>query len=285
MPKSGISFQRLVDRAAFLTKRATGWGVWPDFVILGGAKCASSAFYTNLVQHPLIHEARRKEVHYYDTKFHQGPKWYRANFPSRAARWWKTSLRGLAFSTGEASPYYLFHPHAPRRMRQVAPQTKLIAILREPASRAFSHYKHMLRDGRETLEFDAAVEQEAERLAGEREKLMADETYAANRFRFFSYQARGIYVDQLAAWAEHFPREQILVLQSEAYRRDPLGVTNRTLDFLGIPHWDGFVFERHNVGGYKDSMSDATREKLRAYFKPHNERLWNWLGERWDWDD
>lgn len=284
MPSTDPPVRRLVNRLAFLSKCATGMGVWPDFVIIGGTKCATSAFYENLVQHPHVHKARRKEVHYFDTKFQQGTWWYRANFPSRPARWWTHGLRGQPWQTGEATPYYLFHPHAPRRLREKLPDAKLVALLREPVARAYSHYQHMLRDGRETLSFEDAIAQEAERLEGEREKMLADESYRAPRFRIFSYKARGLYVDQLEAWAKHFPRERLLVLQTEAYQREPQKVMARTLEFLGLEKWDGFVHEQHNVGGYKESIGEKVRDELRAYFKPHNERLWKWLGEEWDWD-
>jgi len=47
--------------------------------------------------------------------------------------------------TGEATPYYIFHPTAPRRMAKVLPNVKLITLLRNPVDRAYSHYNHMLR--------------------------------------------------------------------------------------------------------------------------------------------
>jgi hypothetical protein len=70
----------------------------------------------------------------------------------------------------------------------------------------------------------------------------------------------------------------------ETLMREPQATLDRVMDFLELPRWAGFAMKSENVGGYKETMCDATRERLHAYFRPHNERLWKWLGERWDWD-
>lgn len=57
----------------------------------------------------------------------------------------------------------------------------------------------------------------------------------------------------------------------------------RVLEFLELRNWEDFEHKPENVGGYSESMDAKTTERLRAYFRPHNERLWEWLGERWDW--
>src|SRR5439155_957892 len=118
--------------------------------------------------------------------------------------------------TGEASPYYLFHPRVPKRVRELLPSVKLIVLLRNPCDRAYSHYHHEVRLGVEALPFEAAIEREGERLRGEPEKLLASDTYYSFNHQHYSYLARGVYIDQLLAWrGDLFPKEQLLILRSE----------------------------------------------------------------------
>ena len=92
--------------------------------------------------------------------------------------------------TGEATPYYIFHPTAPNCIAKVLPNVKLITLIRNPVDRAYSHYNHMVRVGREPLPFEEAIEHEAERLAGEEEKIIADPRYSTFNHLHYSYLAR-----------------------------------------------------------------------------------------------
>lgn len=141
----------------------------------------------------------------------------------------------------------------------------------------------MRRLGVEPLSFDKAIEAEEGRIGGEREKILANSNYVSYHFRVYSYRARGVYVDQLDAWTQAFPRKQLLVLQTEAFQRDPKEVIKRTAEFLELSPWDGYDYKAENRGSYSEQMSSDTRDQLRAFYRPHNERLWKWLGETWDW--
>jgi len=119
--------------------------------------------------------------------------------------------------TGEASPYYLFHPHAPRRMVETVPRARLITLLRNPVDRAYSHYQMIVRFGREPLTFEEALAAEQARLSGEVSKMLADERYQSFPHQYLSYLSRGIYVDQLMHWSKFFSDDQMLVLKSEDF--------------------------------------------------------------------
>src|SRR5215210_506392 len=173
-------------------------GVLPDFLILGTEKGGTSTLYWTLCQHPLIEPATKKEVHFFDSRkwFEKDVRWYRSQFPALPPG------DGPKTVTGEASPYYLLHPHTPRRAFVTVPEAKLIALLRNPVDRAYSAYRHKVRRGQETLSFEEALEEEEERTVGELGKMLADETYRSRAYPLYSYQARGIYVDQLIRWHE-----------------------------------------------------------------------------------
>ena len=176
--------------------------VLPDFLVIGVMKGGTTSFFNYLAQHPQINPPFRKEIKFFDIHYLQGLGWYRAHFPTR----FKMKSGML---TGEATPYYIFHPAAPERVAKVLPNVKLIALLRNPVDRAYSHYNHMLRVGREPLPFEEAITREAERLDGEAEKIVANLRYSTFKHLHYSYLARGRYIEQLEKWFALFPRERI----------------------------------------------------------------------------
>src|SRR5690606_6006810 len=106
---------------------------------------------------------------YFDINYLRGPRWYRAHFPlqrpSRGPR------RTIAF---ESSGYYSHHPLAPARIGQDLPGVQLVMMVRDPAERAFSAYKHAVARCLETESFPRALELEQQRLEGEIEKMTVD---------------------------------------------------------------------------------------------------------------
>lgn len=256
--------------------------VLPDFIIIGGQRCGTTSLYYNLVRHPCIAPAFQKEAHFFDVNFNRGLSWYRSLFPTSIYRYYVERMRGRAFSTGEASPYYIFHPHAPKRIFDALPHVKLIAILRNPVDRAYSHYSARVRRGIETFSFRDAIEREEERLGGELERILEDESYYSPRHRLFSYLSRGIYIDQLRRWMDLFPREQFLILKSADFFADPQAVLNRVTDFLDLSTWETGDLGRYNVGKYTE-MGAEMRSRLVEYFEPHNQRLYKYLGVDFGW--
>ncbi|MCW3992275.1 MAG: sulfotransferase domain-containing protein [Candidatus Bathyarchaeota archaeon] len=256
--------------------------VLPDFIIIGGQRCGTTSLYNNLVRHPCIAPAFRKEAHFFDVYFDRGISWYRSLFPTSIYRYYAERMRGGGFATGEASPYYIFHPHAPKRVFDALPRVKLIAILRNPVDRSYSHYSARVRRGVETLSFRDAIEREEERLRGELERILEDENYYSPNHRLFSYLSRGVYVDQLRRWMGLFPREQLLILKSEDFLADPQAELNRVTDFLDLPNWETGGLGRYNVGRYPEMGADM-RRRLVEYFEPHNQRLYKYLGVDFGW--
>ncbi|MGH7963931.1 MAG: sulfotransferase domain-containing protein [Candidatus Binatia bacterium] len=257
----------------------------PDFIIIGAQRCGTTSLHRYLTEHPCIAPAFRKEVHFFDKNFPKGPAWYREHFPSRLYKHYLKKVHGREMITGEASVYYMFHPLPAERVAQLLPRVKLIALLRNPVDRAYSHYHHEARKGRETLPFEEAVEKEQERLGGEREKILAsDGKYESFPYRRYSYLARGAYAEQLQQWLRWFPVEQILLLRSEDFNRDPATVLAHTLRFLGVPDdWRPQDYPKYNSAAYSP-MAPATRNRLRAYFAPHNHRLQELTGRNFGWD-
>ena len=254
-------------------------GSLPDFLIIGTQKGGTTLLYYLLCQHPRIEPAAEKEVHYFDTpKFQKGEDWYRSNFPP------PSSESGQKVITGEASPYYLFHPLTPKRAAHLLPNARLIALLRNPVDRAYSDYQNRLREGIEFLSFEEAIEAEEERIKGEKEQILSEEGYFSPNHRRYSYLTRGIYVDQLEDWHEHFQKDQLLVIKTEDFFSHPESSYNDVLKFLGIPEWKPEIISPslRNEGKYAP-MNPETRSKLEKYFEPHNQRLYEYLGSDFGW--
>jgi hypothetical protein len=260
-------------------------GSLPEFLIIGEAKTGTTFLYYLLTRHPYVEPAATKEVHYLDRplkSFQNNISWYRSQFPPPA---WKEGRRVI---TGEASPYYMYHPHAARRASEIVPEARIIALLRNPVDRAYSEYQHKVRTGREDLSFEKAVENEEERIRGQRERLLANERVVSPNLRNFSYLARGVYVDQLLEWERYFGRERMLVLSSEELFDAPMETLKRVMEFLELPEWEPEDLDslstpdsRHEAD--YESMTPETREQLKSYFATHNQRLYDFLGEDFGW--
>ncbi|MGF1472416.1 MAG: sulfotransferase domain-containing protein [Rubrobacteraceae bacterium] len=253
-------------------------GSLPEVLVIGTQKGGTTSFYNSVLsKHSHFMAAAKKEIHYFDTpKFSKGIEWYRSNFPPPI---WKDGRKVI---TGEASPYYMFHPLAARRAASTVPYAKLIVLLRNPVDRAHSDYQHKVRAGNEHLDFEQAIEAEEKRIRGEKEKMMADGDYISRNYRRYSYLSRGIYVDQLIEWHKYFPQDQCLILKSEAFFEDPGTTAKLVFDFLDLPEEEVDVEEILNKGTYSP-MNPDTRQRLEDYFEPHNQRLYEYLGVDFGW--
>ncbi|PID58312.1 sulfotransferase [candidate division KSB3 bacterium] len=254
----------------------------PDFVIIGAQKCGTTFLHQLLQKHPCVRAAPGKAVHYFDCHFQEGMNWYRAHFPYRMEKVYEQYLKKRPMLTGESSPYYLFHPHAARRMAATVPNVKLIALLRNPVDRAYSHYNHERRKGREELSFEEAIAAEEQRLDGERDKMLEDQSYESVHHLRHSYVQRGIYVDQLQAFAEVFESTRFFIIHSEELYEQPLQVFGELLEFLDLPPWVPGDIRPVHVGSYQ-TMNAETRKQLQEFFEPHNQRLYSYLGRDFGW--
>jgi hypothetical protein len=243
----------------------------PDFLILGAQKAGTTALYAYLRWHPQITGPSFKEVSFFDRHYAHGEQWYRAHMPAR-----RRSL------VGEASPSYLFHPLAPQRVASMLPDARLIALLRNPVDRAFSHYQHEVALGREPLSFEDAIDREEERMRGEVDRMLRDPSYFSHAWWNYTYVARGRYAEQLERWFARFPRERLLVLFTEELAADTAGTYRRVLDFLGAGAHDLESYPRIFEREY-EQMPPQTRARLERLFEEPNRQLGALLNRQLPW--
>jgi hypothetical protein len=236
-----------------------------------------------------------KELHYFNRWYDRSLEWYMGNFAGATTQ----------KVVGEATPEYMHAYGAIRRMAEVIPEAKLIASLRNPVDRAYSHYLKERGWIWEPLEFADAIAAEPDRLAHATE---------VRRDRY-AYLDKGRYLPQLQRVCEHFPRSSLLVVIFEDLRADPEGTFRRIFEFLDVD--PSFVPPdlRTRVGSHKSlrsrrfhralsrlprssarralekmnirssdppPMDPAVRARLVEGYAEHNAALASWLGRNLD---
>lgn len=233
----------------------------------------------------MAHPSLRKETQYFSTRYDRGETWYRANFPHRFAT---SERRAPSSITFEATPDYMLHPLAAERAAATVPDAKVIALLRNPIERAYSHYQHMARLRFEELEFAEALAAEETRLSGEMERVANDPGYPAKDLLRFSYFIRGRYVEGLERWARHYPLgERLLVLRSEDLFSDTAGSLRQIERFLDVDEWIPDQLPNYSYSAKSSrptgSMDTGVRTALESRFKPWNDKLYALLGTDLGW--
>ncbi len=260
----------------------------PDYLVIGTKRGGTTSMARWLLDHPDVRGLypeieRRKGTYFFDVNYGRGHRWYRSHFPVRFIHRARGRLRGTTPLIGDATPYYLHHPHAPARARRHAPNAKILVLLRDPVDRAFGHWAERTRNGVETLSFGDALRAEADRLVGEEQRMIEDPTYVSFAHQHWSYADQGRYTRGLRRWFEAFPTDQILVLRSEDLYADPAAIYGQTLDFLGLTPHQPSDFAAWNMKP-KDPIDDADRSFLLDALRDDVAELESFLGRSMHWE-
>lgn len=204
----------------------------PTFFLVGAAKAGTTSVYDYLHQHPAIFMSRVKEPHFFSWEETGWPTWavktredYEALFDEA----------GSASARGEASTWYLYSKTAPERIHRTVPDARIIALLRNPADRAYSNWSfNVARDFDPIEDFERALEVEKERL------------HQPGPWHHYYFHA-GLYYEQVRRYYEQFGPERVLVLLYEDLRTQPLELMQRVYSFLGVdPSFSPDVGAVHN---------------------------------------
>lgn len=258
--------------------------VLPNYLIIGAKRSGSTTLARNLVASEGVHglfpeREQLKGTYFFDVNYQRGAAWYRSHFPTAAALG--------SDVVGEASPYYLSHPHAAQRARTLVPDARIVCLLRNPIDRAFSHYRERVKQGVEPLStFEAALTAEPERLAGEVDRMIDDPSYVSWAHLNFGYADQSRYHTALSRWFDVWPREQVLVLRSEDMYANPQETLRQTRSFLGlttdIPSPAG---DLHHNRLPRADVSPATRRRLWTAIAPDIAQLEELLGDPPRWSE
>ncbi|MFM2207447.1 MAG: hypothetical protein RL213_1422 [Bacteroidota bacterium] len=207
---------------------------YPDFLIVGAARCGTTAVYRMLKQHPQVFLPAVKEPCFFafadsSRTYHGGKFAFAVREPEKYFALF--SRAGAGQVTGEAStPYlYLYKESISNMMRYLpeAAKTKIVILLRHPVERTYSNYIWRVRDGRETYSFEKALVMEEQR---------SREGYSFDYF----YAGRSFYYDSVKAYLDAFPNVHIILY--DELKNDWDGVMRRLCGFLRIDA--GFSFTK-----------------------------------------
>lgn len=206
-----------------------GPGRIPDFFVVGHPKSGTTALHAMLTQHPQIFVGQ-KEPRYFVPEMRLRD-FRRIPATPKDLDEYKAWFAGAAPEqiVGDVSPPYLWSEHAAEMIAEVQPQARIIAFLREPASFLRSLHMQWLQSYCEVEpDFEKALALEESRRRGEN---MPVDTYWPNVL-FYSEHVR--YVEQLRRFHAHFPRERMLVLIYDDYKRDNEATVRSVLGFLQV---------------------------------------------------
>src|SRR5437764_4547292 len=235
-----------------------------DFIVGGVQKAGTTALHDFLAQHPHVALLPDQALHFFDKEEHFAAEPdYRILHGNFKPGWrWRVA--------GEVTADYLYYPSALERIAQYSPQMKLIVSLRNPTERAFSQWNMRRDKGQEPLDFVAALQRD-------------QQIGVWQRPRGNGYIARSLYSPQLEHVFELFPRDQVLVLKYEEFRRDSSPMLDRLFDFIGVPRLQRFKNKRRNVGSYSRKLTVQEREFAGTIFEDDIGKTEELLG--WDCAD
>lgn len=198
----------------------------PDFIICGAMKCGTTTLHAILNQHPDVF-IPSKEVNFFDLddvfqhpdfNLYLDQKWMYQDLesdPKKYWYWYSTRFEGAEArqTIGEDSTTYIASEKALQRISQQNKKIKLIVMLRNPVSRAYSHYWHLLRTGRATHTFEETLQ-----------------------YNPYSILNRSMYVQQIETLYKYLPKEQVKVIVFEDFISDVKTEMKDICSFLEIDH-------------------------------------------------
>ncbi len=113
--------------------------------------------------------------------------------------------------------------------------------------------------------------------------MMKNKAYYSDELKLHAYLTRGLYVDQLRRWNRLFPKERLLILSSDELFRNPSDAASKVFAFLDLKPYPVILPAPQNTSRYPERMGFLTHLRLRRFFKPHNRRLYQYLGRNFDW--
>jgi Sulfotransferase domain len=247
---------------------ASGTAALGTFAIVGAQKGGTTALSSFLAAHPDICMAEPRETHFFDRSCYFG-----TGVPPYAAyeRAVYPHYQGEA-AVGWSTPSIMFVPDGIERLARYNPALRLIALLRHPAERAFSHYRMQVTSGLEQLAFPAALDREAERLAAG--------TDFGEPGILYSYASRGLYGPQIRRLLHVFGRDQVLFLTAQALRDQHRKTLAAAYHFLKVPLPEVFPPERLLHVGQRSSMQGSERAALVRFYQRTAAEVEELLG--WD---
>lgn len=277
----------------------------PQAIVIGAKKCGTGTLRYFLRVHPQVAFSKHVEIHYFDVpwKYKNGINWYRNQMsPS-----WPDQI------TIEKTPRYFVCGRAPTAIHDdISPKTKIIILIRDPVKRAVSDYlavKHM--EGITKITFENITVKSSHLtppytdpiyyIRSSFEESVLDSNGSINIWN--GLINIGLYANHIRRWLQVFPKEQILVLDSDEFVQNPLKTLTLVEQFLKLTPFfrkkhfylspkKGFYCLRmsgkvscqgSSKGRKHPTVDQSVIEKLKEFYKPFNKELVELLNQNFSW--
>lgn len=190
-----------------------------DFVVIGAQRAGTTSLFKYLQGHPEIAMPAGKEAPFFshDVHFANGWEWYRAEYFAK-------SLPELKWGT--VTPHYMIDGRVPQRLFAMMPSVKLVALLRDPVERAYSHYRLNVWRGLEKRPFDEVIQH----LLTPNMLAYARTLPSESRYETDGYVVYGEYGRILQEYNRFFPSAQLLIVPTSQLET----AVSQVLAFIGV---------------------------------------------------
>ncbi|MBT8448095.1 MAG: sulfotransferase [Gammaproteobacteria bacterium] len=233
-----------------------------DFIIIGAQKSATTSLYKYLKPHPKIFMSSAKEA-----PFFSKDELYYAGWDNFVDEYFEGAPHDLFWGT--ASPQYMGNHLTPARIHKMMPDVRLIALLRNPIDRSYSHYTMSVRRGNDGRDFDAAVEAllKPEALQGARMTMPVTKPDNTDEDESGHYLVWSEYGRILGEFLKYFPKEQLKVVYMDDLTAEPEEVYRQIINFIGIAdndHIPANIGKVYHKGGTQRIIPERWREALKS---------------------
>lgn len=234
--------------------------VLPDFIIIGAKRCGTTSLYHYLAQHPSIVKPSHDHLGFFDDNFDLGLNYYKSFFPTKIKRFF-VKHKFKKFLTYDVTSTYISSETTAKKIYNTLPHVKIIAILREPVSRAYSEYNETLKTNNKIEEFT---------------KVLGDFTNPTGILN------RSLYYKQLKLYFQLFNRENILILSTEDLNKDSQKVFDQIFKFLNVEKFRINTIKRFSENKYTN-LDNKMKNEISKLFYEENQKLFELIGKKFNW--
>jgi hypothetical protein len=243
---------------------------YPHIIVIGAQKCGTTSLHMSLIRHSCIKgavdpDSKRpiKEMDFFfkHERWAKGADWY-----------WAHYNHGTGVSL-DSSPNYLLDVACYRRIREVAPNAKLIITLRNPVGRAYSQYNHYVQELplSQSYDWDYRINF-SDNVSNELYKNRNTDSC------FYGMVYKGIYIKQIQLLLQYFDRSQLYITVMEKWKHRYQEELNNILHFMGLEEEKLPDEIKHKREYFVEPRNEEACHRLAEFYKPYNESLFEFLG-------
>lgn len=234
----------------------------PHFLCIGAQKGGTSSLINYINLHPALY-MHPEELHFFDNNTYNPNQIeaYEAKFQTNKQY------------AGEKTPSYGYLHYTIDRIHFHYPNIKLIYIIREPVSRAFSQYNMVCQTFGKKPHISEFLKEIQSNIHVDISKVNEN---IWEKQTFF----RGCYIEHIEYILKKFPRENIYLGISEEIRSNKQEEYNKIYEFLGVDKNLIHQNKDTHLRSYSVKLDKQTAKKIYELYKPYNERLYQFLGRR-----